>query len=301
MIDVENIYNDPCKKIDPWCIDAYFDLKLTPSDSTELTLDNSWNTTSVDLLPAIKAGETITHLFLTPTDNPTALQYNREDYGRKGAENGGVDCISGDALSRIISMKYLKDVSQTKAPTNGDVYMYDGNLFQPYNLQTFITNTNNTLKQHTQAIDQLNTGLTNLQRVVENNYTALTNRITQVQDNLQGQIDTNKANISKNAGDIATLQTQVAGLRTDLTALQQTVSGLQKTVSDLKNDHNTFKSNTNTRLSNIEGVIAKPSWAPASSRLVWGNIDVEYNVDPTNKGLYTHDPANNVVGDMRFQ
>lgn len=266
MINADELYHDSCDKINSWCIDAFFDLKLTPSDSAELTLDNSWNTTSVDLTPAVKAAETVTHLMLSPEDNPTALQYNREDYGRKGAENGGVDCISGDALSRIISMKYLKDVSQTNPPISGDVYMYDGNLFQPYSLQTFITNTNNTLDQHTQQIGQINTGLTNLQNVVANNYTALNNKIDQNVQQLQVQI----------------------------TSLQQTVSALQS-------DYNAFKTATNNRLSAIEAVIAKPSYVPSDSVLAWGNIDVELNSNPTGKGIYTHNPNTNVVGDMRFQ
>lgn len=304
MINIEDMFTDHCQKLDPWCVDAFFDLKLTPSNGTELTLDSSWGSTSVDLTPAIKAGETITNLLLTDS----ALQFNREDYGRKGAENGGVDCISGDKLSRIISMKYLKDVSQTKAPSNGDVYMYDGNLFQPYNLGTFITNTNNTLNQHGQSIDQLNTGLTNLQRVVENNYTALSNRITQVQDNLQGQITTNANNIKTNAQNIAanaaaikTLQSDVSTLKNDVATLKTQVSALQTSVSNLQSDYNTFKGNTNSRLSTIETTIAKPSWAPASSRLVWGNINDMYDADPTNKGIYSHNPANNVVGDQRFK
>lgn len=121
MTSVDEFPNtNPCCKIDAWDVDAYFDLQLTPADSTILTLDNSWGPTSVDLAPAIKAGETITHLLLTDS----ALQYNREDYGRDGAENGGVDCINGDNLSKIISMKYLKDVGGN-APTGGDVYMFN--------------------------------------------------------------------------------------------------------------------------------------------------------------------------------
>lgn len=236
MINANDMFNDPCCKQDPWTIDAYFDLKLTPADGTELTLDNSWNTTSVDLTPAVKAAETITHMSLSPEDNPTALQFNREDYGRDGAENGGVDCISGDALSRIVSMKLLKDVAQVPV-SSGDVYMYDGDYFQPYDLQTFINNTNTTLAQHTQQIAQLEVSLTNLERVVAANFTVLSNQIKQ----LQQQID------------------------------------------------------------QINAVIAKPAWAPADSRLMWGNINDMYAASPTTKGIYSHNPATNVVGDQRFQ
>lgn len=329
MINIEDMYNDPCAKTDPWCIDAFFDLKLTPSDSAELTLDNSWNTTSVDLTPAVKAAETITHLTLSPEQNPTALQYNREDYGRKGAENGGVDCISGDRLSRIISMKYLKDVSQTNEPSNGIIYMYDGNLFQPYNLQSFISTTNNILNQHTQQIDSLQSGLQNLTNIVANNYTALNNKIDQTRDALQQQITTNANNIKTNAqniaanaaaiktlqtdvstlksdvstlkGDVATLKTQVSALQTSVSSLRTDLTSLQSTVSGLQSDYNTFKANTNNRLSTIESTIAKPNWAPADAVIAWGNINNAYNANPTGKGIYTHNPSNNVLGDERFQ
>lgn len=143
MTDISELYNDPCKKIDPWCVDAYFDLSLDEFKPTDLVLDTSWGETVVDLTPAIKAGETITNLLLTDT----ALQFNREDYGRDGAENDGVDCINGDDLSHIISMKYLKDVAQPSNLTNGDVYMWNDNskLFEVFNLQNFVNSTNNRL------------------------------------------------------------------------------------------------------------------------------------------------------------
>lgn len=154
MTDISELYKDPCKKIDAYCVDAYFELSLDPFNPTDLTLDNSWAPTTVDLTPAIKAGETITHLLLTDT----ALQFNREDYGREGAENEGVDCINGDDLSHIISMKYLKDVAQPPNLTNGDVYMWNGNsqLFEVFNLQDFVDTTN-------QRLNSLENRVTNLE------------------------------------------------------------------------------------------------------------------------------------------
>lgn len=143
MTDISELYNDPCKKLDALCVDAYFYLSLDEFKPTDLVLDTSWGETVVDLTPAIKAGETITNLLLTDT----ALQFNREDYGRDGAENDGVDCINGDDLSHIISMKYLKDVAQPPALTNGDVYMWNDNskLFETFNLQDFVNTTNSRL------------------------------------------------------------------------------------------------------------------------------------------------------------
>lgn len=228
-MDLNDIYKDPCQKINPWCIDAYFDLSLDDITPTDLTLGNSWEDTTVDLTPAIKAGETITSMFLTPSDNPTALQYNREDYGKAGAENSGIDCISGDELSRIISMKYLKDVSQNTAPTAGDTYMYDGNYFQPFNLQQFVSDTNATLQQHT-----------------------------------------------------------------------QTISNLQQALSALQNQVNTQYAGLTTAIDNINTVIAKPSWAPASAVLAWGTTNTAKNSAPSTQGIWTHNPSNNVLGDTRF-
>lgn len=282
MTSVDEFPNtNPCQKLDPWCVDAYFDLQLTPSDSTILTLDNSWGPTSVDLEPAIKAGETITHLLLTDS----ALQYNREDYGRNGAENGGVDCINGDNLSKIISMKYLKDVGGN-APVNGDVYMFNtaADKFQPYNLQTFINQTNSAITTLNNQVGELQAGLTaanaridaaisDYNTKITNLDTKLTNQINQVQQQLQAQI----------------------------TANTNAISALQTTVNNLQSDYNAFKTTTNNRLSAIEATIAKPSWAPANATIAWGNINYESNYDPTGHLIGTHDPSSPVQGDGQFK
>lgn len=170
MTDIYELYRDPCKKIDPWCVDAFFELKLDPLKPTDLTLDNSWEATTVDLTPAIKAGETVTHLLLTDT----ALQFNREDYGRDGVEDGGLDCISGDDLSHIISMKYLRDVAQPPALRNGDVYMWNDNskLFEVFNLQDFVNTTNNRLtsleNRMTAVEDKLDAFITQTNQTLSN-------------------------------------------------------------------------------------------------------------------------------------
>lgn len=224
MTDISELYNDPCQKLNPWCIDAYAKLKLDPLSPTDLTLDTSWGESTVDMAPVVKAGETITHLLLTDT----ALQFSREDYGRDGAENNGVDCIAGDALSRIVSMQLLKDVAQPSSLANGDVYMWNSNsqLFETFNLQVFV--------------NQTNTRLTNL----ENRMAAVENRVTNLESAIQ---------------DI---------LRT---------------------------------LNSISSAIAKPDWAPSSAALVWGTINDAYADNPTQLGLYSHNPANNITGDQRFK
>lgn len=171
MINSSNLIKDPCQKIDPWCVDAYFELSLDQFDPTKLTLGNSWEDTTVDLTPAIKAGETITHLLLTDT----ALQFNREDYGRDGVEDKGIDCINGNDLSRIISMQLLKDVAQPPVLNDGDVYMYDANskLFQTFNLKAYMAQTD-------AAIAALQQRLT----LAEANISALTNRVTNLENTL---------------------------------------------------------------------------------------------------------------------
>lgn len=162
MSCLEELNESACPKIDPAKIDAYFKLFLDEEDDSILNLDTSWGLTCVDLTPAVKAGETITHLFLSPEDKPTALQYNREDYGREGAENDGVDCIEGDDLSRIISMTKLKDVSQTIQIKTGDVYMWNGTEFVPFDLQTFVDTTNKRLTNLEKRMDTVETQIVSI-------------------------------------------------------------------------------------------------------------------------------------------
>lgn len=183
MINSRDLYADSCSKLDAFCIDAFFDLKLDEFDPTILILDNSWEETEVDLKPAIKAGETITHLSLTPT----ALQFNREDYGRDGVEDKGIDCIHGDDLSHILSMQYLKDVDQNTPVKDGDVYMYDGvlNVFKPYDLQATIGSLNQEITNLKEQVTTLQQSLKNLKQVVENNYTAVTNRLAIIEETIK--------------------------------------------------------------------------------------------------------------------
>lgn len=148
-----------CKPfIDPLDVNAYFSFMTSDNEPTTFYLDNSWGCTGINIGPLIKNGETITHLFLTPEQEPTALQYNREDYGRELVPNSGIDCIPGNQLSRIVSTQLLKDVNQTTNPIKGGgVYMFnaDSNMFEPYDLQTFVNNTNATLADHTARINRL--------------------------------------------------------------------------------------------------------------------------------------------------
>lgn len=133
---------DDCNKIDAQCIDAYADFDFDPDSSTGICLHTSWGGNCLDLTEIVKNAESCTTLYLSPDDNPNCLVYEPEE------KCGDNICIHGDDLSRIISMQYLKDVSQTTPPSDGIVYMYNSQtgLFEPYDLKTQITNINNTLQ-----------------------------------------------------------------------------------------------------------------------------------------------------------
>lgn len=148
-------YKD-CEKIDGRQVNAYIDASLDKENPAILHIDSTWGENSVDLTDAVKAAETITHMEL----GSDAIEYFSED--------GHVDCIYGDDLSRIISMHLLKDVDITVPPVDGDVYIYDENKgkFVTFNL--------------TQALDKINGDITNLS-ALENN---LRSRVVNIEQKL---------------------------------------------------------------------------------------------------------------------
>lgn len=145
-----------CKKICGTDVEAFIQLGYDEEYPTNLKLFSTWGWSSIDMSPIVKAGETITSLFLTPEGAPTALQYDKED--------GTYDCILGDDLSRIISMHLLADVDQSQVLKAGDVYMWavDG-IFRPFNLQNFVTETGNNFQNVSNQIQTLNTRITNVE------------------------------------------------------------------------------------------------------------------------------------------
>lgn len=153
---------EKCEKIDACEVDAYVSLALDPENPTGVILDSSWGTMRVDLESIVKAGETITHMELVPENNPTAIRYTRE--------SGEVDCITGDELSRIISMQLLKDVDQTTPPSDGDVYMYNGqtNLFETYDLKSVVGGLNIYLGRLEQEITNIKNRLTDIENLIYN-------------------------------------------------------------------------------------------------------------------------------------
>lgn len=156
MTNIDEFYRKECNKLDARCVNAYLELKLDQDNPVNLILDNPWNETSVDLTDAIKAGETVTHLFLTPDcGDPVSLQYN--------PERGEPDCITGDALSQIISMHLLKDVDQDTAPQDGDVYIYNNGKFYTFNLTDALTALETRLGNR---IDSLLSQITNINNIL---------------------------------------------------------------------------------------------------------------------------------------
>lgn len=140
---------DDCNKIDPLCIDAYTDFELDPDNPAGLCLHTPWGGDCLDLTSIVKAAETCTTLYLSPDENPNCLVYEPEE------KCGDNICIHGDDLSRIISMQYLKDVSQDTPPSDGIVYMYNGQtgMFEPFDLKTFVANVNTTLQNINQTLN----------------------------------------------------------------------------------------------------------------------------------------------------
>ena len=151
-----------CEKIDPCDVAAYVELKLDPENPTGVILDSSWGEVKLDLLSIVKAGETVTHLELLPEDNPTLIRYTNE--------HGEYECITGDELSRIISLQLLKDVDQTTPPSDGDVYVYNSqtNLFEPYDIKTAVTNLNTYLGRLEAEIASIKNRLTDIENLIYN-------------------------------------------------------------------------------------------------------------------------------------
>lgn len=141
---------EDCDKIDPLCIDSYTDFDFAPDSDTGICLHTPWGGNCLDLTEIVKNAESCTTLYLSPDENPNCLVYEPEE------KCGDNICIHGDDLSRIVSMQYLKDVSQETPPSDGIVYMYNSetNLFEPYDLKTVINNIN-------VAIQNINATLSN--------------------------------------------------------------------------------------------------------------------------------------------
>lgn len=143
-LSTEFNYKD-CEKLDGRRVNAFIDAHLDPENVVNLVIESTWGDSVVDLTDAVKAAETVTHMEL----GSNAIEYFAED--------GHVDCIYGDDLSRIISMQLLKDVDQNTTISNGDVYVFNSNTnkFEPFNLSTYIDGVADTINNLTAQINNL--------------------------------------------------------------------------------------------------------------------------------------------------
>lgn len=158
-------YKD-CEKIDGRMVNAYIDAHLNKENPVELDIETTWGDSAVDLTDAVKAAETVTHMEL----GENAIEYFAED--------GHVDCIYGDDLSRIISMHLLKDVDITTPPTEGDVYMYDEETgkFVTFNLKQYMSDVGDLITNLSAQVNILKSMLTRPAGIPDNTVLCWGNR-----------------------------------------------------------------------------------------------------------------------------
>lgn len=190
---------EDCNKIDPLCIDAYTDFDFDPDNETGICLHTSWGGNCLDLTEIVKNAESCTTLYLSPDDDPNCLVYEPEE------KCGDNICIHGDDLSRIISMQYLKDVSQETPPSDGIVYMYNGEtgLFEPFDLKTALSNINTSIQNINAAITNHGNRITNIETMLTPPADAPDN-VKVVFGNINEYSDPNVV-ISEGSGTVTTL------------------------------------------------------------------------------------------------
>ena len=152
---------EDCDKIDPLCIDAYVDFDFDPDNETGICLHTPWGGNCLDLAEIVKNAESCTTLYLSPEDDPNCLVYVPE-------ENCGDNiCIHGDDLSKIISMRYLKDVGGGEL-VDGAVYMYNSqtDTFEPFDLKTALGNIATQVQNINAAINNHGNRINNLESML---------------------------------------------------------------------------------------------------------------------------------------
>lgn len=149
-----------CDKIPGVDVAAYAEIVLDPENPTGIALDSTWGYNRLDLESIVKAGETVTRLELAPTNNPTVLRYFKED--------GGIDCIPGDELSRIISMQLLKDVDQSQPIINGATYIYNETTgkFEPFEIVSTISDINIALNRLNAEITAIKNRISDIEAII---------------------------------------------------------------------------------------------------------------------------------------
>lgn len=152
---------EDCDKIDPLCIDAYVDFGFGPDNDTGICIHTPWGGNCLDLTEIVKNAESCTTLYLSPEDDPNCLVYVPE-------ENCGDNiCIHGDDLSKIISMRHLKDVGGGEL-VDGAVYMYNSqtDTFEPFDLKTALGNIATQVQNINAAINNHGNRINNLESML---------------------------------------------------------------------------------------------------------------------------------------
>lgn len=201
---IEKFNINECEMIDGKTrVKAYTDIYLDPENPTGIILDTTWGKVHLDLKDIVKSGETITHLKLSPEDDPTVIRYERED--------GGIDCITGEELSRIIYLRYLADVEQGHTLQNGEVLMYNSSsdTFNYYNLPAALADITASIAALQVAINNLNTTVSSLSTRVGTLETTVSNLSTRV-----GNLETTVSNHGTRLTTIETKLTPPTGAPT---------------------------------------------------------------------------------------
>ena len=227
-----------CEKIDALDVDAYIGLKYDTDLNTGILLETSWGDSRLDLSPIVKKAETDTKMFL----DGQYLRYNSE-YWYNHFKEREPDCIHGDDLSKIISMKLLKDVDQTSLPFDGDIYIYDINtaLFKTFSLKNYMAEVAGKQQEQDNRIAALEGSATSLINEI-NNLKQLVNNLTNVVNQSSSRISALEALLAKPAGvpDNAVVTWGNVNVYSDATNTGSKNSGLYT--------HTTSESRTNDML-----------------------------------------------------
>lgn len=161
MSSIEDFNKLECELIPAAMVNAYVLPKLNPLDQAELIIESSWGEEGVDLTPAVKKAETVTHMKLSPENAPLYLEYDNEANEH--------ECIYGDDLAQIIPVMKLKDVDDTNEPVAGDALVFDGNIgkFVTYPLIPTIEDLDERVTANRTDINALQISVASLQDAVQ--------------------------------------------------------------------------------------------------------------------------------------
>lgn len=168
MTSIADFNRYECDLIPGAKVNAYVTPKLNPLNTSELIIDSTWGEGAVDLTPAVKFTETVTHFKLSPEDTPLYLEFDNEA--------GDRECIYGDDLAKIIPVMKLKDVDDSEEPSGGDALVFDGDTekFVLFPLLATLESLDTRLTAAEATLQNVQITLANIQSVVNQILTKLT-------------------------------------------------------------------------------------------------------------------------------